>query len=43
MDGKSFIDHSDDIANAVRRAMLNMHPINGGRGEPVIPGPPFLY
>jgi len=29
MDSKSFIDHSDDIANAVREAMLNMHPING--------------
>jgi hypothetical protein len=29
MDSKSFLDHSDDIANAVREAMLNMHPING--------------
>lgn len=29
MDSKSFLDHSDDIANAVRDAMLNMHPING--------------
>jgi hypothetical protein len=29
MDSRSFLDHSDDIANAVREAMLNMHPING--------------
>jgi hypothetical protein len=29
MDSQSFMDHSDDIANAVRAAMLNMHPING--------------
>jgi hypothetical protein len=29
MDSKSFLDHSTDIANAVREAMLNMHPING--------------
>jgi hypothetical protein len=29
LDSKSFLDHSDDIANAVREAMLNMHPING--------------
>ena len=29
MDSKSFMDHSTDIANAVREAMLNMHPING--------------
>jgi hypothetical protein len=29
MDSQSFMDHSDDIANAVREAMLNMHPING--------------
>ena len=29
MDSQSFLDHSDDIANAVREAMLNMHPING--------------
>ena len=29
MDSKSFMDHSADIANAVREAMLNMHPING--------------
>jgi hypothetical protein len=29
MDSQSFMDHSGDIANAVREAMLNMHPING--------------
>src|SRR5579871_6797071 len=29
LDSRSFVDHSDDIANAVREAMLNMHPING--------------
>jgi hypothetical protein len=29
LDSQSFLDHSDDIANAVREAMLNMHPING--------------
>jgi hypothetical protein len=29
MDSQSFMDHSNDIANAVREAMLNMHPING--------------
>jgi len=29
MDSQSFMDHSADIANAVREAMLNMHPING--------------
>lgn len=29
LDSQSFMDHSDDIANAVREAMLNMHPING--------------
>lgn len=28
MDSKSFMDHSADIADAVREAMLNMHPIN---------------
>jgi hypothetical protein len=28
MDSRSFMDHSNDIANAVREAMLNMHPIN---------------
>lgn len=29
MDSQSFMDHSTDIANAVREAMLNLHPING--------------
>jgi hypothetical protein len=29
MDSQSFMDHSNDIANAVREAMLNLHPING--------------
>ncbi len=29
MDSQSFMDRSSDIANAVREAMLNMHPING--------------
>jgi hypothetical protein len=29
LDSKSFLDHGDDIANAVRAAMLTMHPING--------------
>lgn len=28
MDSQSFLDHSVDIANAVREAMLNMHPLN---------------
>ncbi len=28
MDSKSFMDHSHDIAHAVREAMLNMHSIN---------------
>jgi hypothetical protein len=28
MDSQSFLDRSDDIASAVREAMLNMHPIN---------------
>jgi hypothetical protein len=28
MDSQSFLDHSDDIAQAVRQAMLNMNPIN---------------
>ncbi len=28
MDSQSFLDRSNDIANAVRSAMLNMHPIN---------------
>jgi hypothetical protein len=29
MDSQSFLDRSSDIANAVREAMLNNHPING--------------
>ena len=29
MDSQSFMDRSNDIANAVREAMLNNHPING--------------
>lgn len=29
MDSQSFMDHSNEIASAVREAMLNMHPING--------------
>ena len=28
MDSQSFMDRSNDIASAVREAMLNMHPIN---------------
>ncbi|MBY0506333.1 MAG: hypothetical protein K2X03_20610 [Bryobacteraceae bacterium] len=28
MDARSFLDHSDDIARAVREAMLNSHPLN---------------
>jgi hypothetical protein len=28
MDSKSFLDHKEDIARAVREAMLNMHPVN---------------
>jgi hypothetical protein len=28
MDSRSFLDHKDDIARAVREAMLNMHPVN---------------
>lgn len=28
MDSRSFLDHSDEIARAVREAMLNMHPLN---------------
>jgi hypothetical protein len=28
MDSQSFLDRSDDIANAVRAAMLNSHPLN---------------
>ena len=28
IDSRSFLDHSDDIARAVREAMLNAHPLN---------------
>lgn len=28
MDSQSFLDHSDDIARAVRQSMLNMNPLN---------------
>ncbi len=28
MDSRSFLDHSDQIAQAVREAMLHMHPVN---------------
>jgi hypothetical protein len=28
MDSRSFLDHSHDIASAVREAMLNMHSLN---------------
>ena len=28
MDSRSFLDHSQDIAQAVREAMLNMHSLN---------------
>lgn len=28
MDSRSFLDHSDEIARAVREAMLNSHPVN---------------
>jgi len=28
MDSRSFLDHSEDIARAVREAMLHMHPVN---------------
>ncbi len=28
LDSQSFLDHSEDIASAVRQAMLNMHPLN---------------
>ena len=28
MDSQSFLDHSDDIAQAVRQAMLNMSSLN---------------
>jgi len=28
MDSKSFLDHSNEIANAVREAILNSHSLN---------------
>ncbi len=28
MDSQSFLDHSEDIANAVRQAMLNSNSLN---------------
>jgi hypothetical protein len=28
MDSQSFLDHSSDIANAVRRALLDSHPLS---------------
>ena len=28
LDSQSFMDHSNEIADAVRQAMLNMHPLN---------------
>lgn len=33
MDSRSFLDHSDEIARAVREAMLNSHSINDLIGE----------
>lgn len=33
MDSRSFLDHSDDIARAVRNAMLNMHSVNDVMAE----------
>ena len=33
MDSQSFLDHSQDIASAVREAMLNMHPLNDVIGD----------
>ncbi len=33
MDSRSFLDHSSDIASAVREAMLNMHSINDVVGD----------
>ena len=33
MDSQSFMDRSDDIARAVRSAMLHMHPLNDVVGE----------
>ena len=33
MDAQSFMDRSNDIARAVRDAMLHMHPVNDLIGE----------
>jgi hypothetical protein len=33
MDSRSFLDHSDDIARAVREAMLHSHSLNDVVGE----------
>jgi hypothetical protein len=33
MDSRSFMDNSDQIARAVREAMLNSHPLNDVIGE----------
>lgn len=33
MDSRSFLDHRDDIARAVRQAMLNSHSLNDVMGE----------
>ena len=33
MDSQSFMDHSNDIARAVREAMIHMHPLNDVIGE----------
>jgi hypothetical protein len=33
MDSRSFLDHSSEIASAVRQAMLTSHPINDVLGE----------
>jgi hypothetical protein len=33
MDSRSFMDHSDDIARAVREAILNMHPLTDAVSE----------
>ncbi len=33
MDSRSFMDHSDDIARAVREALLNAHSLNDVMSE----------
>jgi hypothetical protein len=33
MDSQSFMDRSNDLARAVREAMIHMHPLNDGIGE----------